>query len=121
MALTSDELNELAKTVTIGLTTYGRKTENPRRIEIWWFRVDGRFIITGTPGTRDWLANVINDPRVIVHVNGRDIEAMASPVLDWEFRRHVFTRPETSWYSTQDELDALVRMAPMIEVHLPTG
>lgn len=119
MTLTPDELDRLEAARTIDITTYGRRSGLPRRIEIWWFRVDGRFIITGTPGRRDWIANIINDPRIVVHVDGQDVESMASPVLDWEFRRRVFTQPETSWYSTQEELDQLVRSAPMIEVHLP--
>jgi hypothetical protein len=30
----------------------------------------------------------------------------------------VFTRPETSWYKTQAQLDLLVETAPMVEIHL---
>ncbi|MGD2102798.1 MAG: nitroreductase/quinone reductase family protein [Acidimicrobiia bacterium] len=101
---------------TIDLTTTGRRSGMPRRIEIWWFRVDGRFIISGTPGRRDWLANIHADPSVVVHVDGADIPARAVPVDDVEFRRRFFTRPSTSWYSTQAELDWLVRSAPMVEI-----
>ena len=118
MTFSSDELDRFASVLTIDITTFGRKTGLPRRIEIWWFRVEGRFIITGTPGRRDWIANVMHDPRLIVHVDGQDIESEATPILDWEFRRKVFTQPETSWYTTHEELDRLVRTAPMIEVHL---
>lgn len=120
MAFTPEQRDRLAATKTIDITTFGRRSGLPRRIEIWWFRVDGRFIITGTPGRRDWIANVIHDPRIIIHVNGSDIETTASPVLDWEFRRKVFTRSSTSWYTSQEGLDRLVRSAPMIEVHLPS-
>lgn len=116
MSFSAKELDHLASFRTIDITTYGRRSGLPRRIEIWWFRVDGRFIITGTPGRRDWIANVMHDPRLIVHVDDRDIEATAKPILDWAFRRMVFTQPETSWYSSQAELDRLVRTAPMIEV-----
>lgn len=118
MGLTDDDLERLATRRTIDITTTGRKTGLPRRVEIWWFYFEGRFIITGTPGRRDWLANLINDPRMTVHIDGRDIEATGTPILDYDFRRQVFTHPATSWYSSQEELDALVRMAPMIEVHL---
>jgi len=118
MRLSPDDLDRLASFQTIDLTTFGRKTGLPRRIEIWWFRVDGRFVITGTPGRRDWVANVIHDPRVIIHVDGHDIDSTASAILDWGFRKTVFTRPETSWYKTQEELDRLIRTAPMIEVNL---
>lgn len=118
MTLSPDELDRLAATRTVDITTYGRKSGLPRRIEIWWFRVDGRFIITGTPGRRDWIANVMHDPRIVVHVGGLDIETTASPILDWDFRRRVFTQPSTSWYTTQEQLDQLIRTAPMIEIQL---
>lgn len=112
------EIDQLAARRTIDLTTFGRKTGLPRRIEIWWFHVDGRFVITGTPGRRDWLANVIANPTVVVHVDGVDIEGTARVVEDAELRRMVFTQPSTRWYSTQVELDRLVATAPMIELQL---
>ena len=119
MDLTKSDLDRLASHLTIDLTTYGRRTGTARRIEIWWFRVGDRFVITGTPGRRDWLANVKADPHVIVHVDGLDIEASASVVADAGFRREVFTQPNTRWYTTQTQLDRLVATAPMIEIHLP--
>lgn len=118
MAFTAAELDRLALQRTIDITTFGRRSGLPRRIEIWWFRIEGRFIITGTPGRRDWLANVLHDPRLIVHANGWDIEATATSISDLEFRRRVFTSPQTSWYSTQRELDRLVDSAPVIELDL---
>jgi len=119
--LTGEVLDRLARVVTIDLTTRGRHSGLPRRIEIWWFRVDGRFVITGTPGRRDWFANVLGHPRVVVHVDGFDIEAPASVVTDLEFRRRVFTGPGLAWYRTQAGLEDLLTAAPMIEVHLETG
>lgn len=110
--------DSLASQQTIDLTTTGRRSGLPRRIEIWWFRVDGRFIITGTPGQRDWLANIRADPRVIIHVDGHDLTARAELIDDPEFRRRVFTAPHTSWYTTQTELDRLVATSPMVEIHL---
>jgi deazaflavin-dependent oxidoreductase (nitroreductase family) len=106
----------LAAQRTIDLTTRGRRSGRPRRVEIWWFHVEGRFIITGTPGRRDWLANIHADESVVIHVNGEDLPARAVPVDDLEFRRRFFTRPSTSWYSTQSELDHLVATAPMVEI-----
>lgn len=104
---------------TIDMTTYGRKTGMPRRIEIWWFHVGGRFVITGTPGRRDWLANVRSEPRVIIHVDDHDIHARVEEISDLELRRRVFNHGQTRWYSTQAELDRLIASAPMIEVKLP--
>jgi deazaflavin-dependent oxidoreductase (nitroreductase family) len=119
MPVTPADLDRFASIRTIDLTTYGRRSGQPRRIEIWWFRVNGRFIITGTPGRRDWLANVRANPSVIVHVDGRDIETTVSVIDDQDQRREVFSEPNTRWYSTQAELDRLLDEAPMIEVHLP--
>lgn len=107
---------DLASVKTIDLTTYGRKSGLPRRIEIWWFNVDGRFIITGTPGRRDWLANVRANPSVVIGVHGTEIEATAREIVDRGFRELVFSQRETRWYSTQSELLRLVETAPMIEV-----
>lgn len=111
-------VDELARHQTIDFTTYGAKTGLPRRIEIWWFLVEGRLIITGTPGRRDWLANIRSNSDVVVHVGGDDVAAMATEVTDPTFRRTVFTQPNTSWYTTQADLDRLVDTAPMIEIHL---
>ena len=118
-----DELirNRLERVRTIDVTTFGRRSGRPARIEIWWFSVDDRFIITGTPGPRDWYADVLADPRVIVHAVGGDHPARAVVIGDPEFRRHVFTRPEISWYATQAELDDLIERAPMIEVVFDAG
>lgn len=116
MELTAEELNRIAASRTIELTTIGRKSGEPRRIEIWWFRVNERFIITGTPGRRGWLANVIANPSIVIHANGSDIEATAKVIEDPDLRREVFTHPDTSWYSTQAERERLVAKSPMIEV-----
>jgi deazaflavin-dependent oxidoreductase (nitroreductase family) len=110
--------SDLANIRTIDLTTYGRRSGSPRTVEIWWFHVDGRFIITGTPGRRDWLANVRSRPEVVIGVSGVEIAAAVREVDDHELRRRVFTDRETRWYSSQAELDRLVETAPMIEVLL---
>lgn len=116
MPLTESELDRIASFRTIDITTIGRKSGKPRRLEIWWFRVDGRFIISGTPGKRDWLANLSTNPKLIVHVDGLDLAAFASPIADPEFRHHFFTGPTATWYATQSQLDRLVAEAPMVEV-----
>ena len=107
---------DLARYRTIDFTTVGRRSGEPARIEIWWFHVDGRFIITGTPGRRDWLANVRADPAIVVHTPLGDHPGTAAEVSDPAFRRRVFTDPQIGWYSTQAQLDDLVARAPMIEI-----
>lgn len=115
-ALDSRIIERLASTRTIDITTIGRRTGRPSRIEIWWFHVDGRFLISGTPGRRDWMANLLADPTIVVHAHGRDYPGVARVVEDPDIRRRFFTHPEVGWYRTQTDLDRLVAAAPMIEV-----
>jgi deazaflavin-dependent oxidoreductase (nitroreductase family) len=109
----------LANTHTIDLTTTGRRSGRPHRVEIWWFHFEGRFVVTGTPGPRDWLANVRADPRVVVHVEGRDLDAFAEEIDDDAFRRRLFGTRAASWYRSQAGLDRLVESAPMVELRFP--
>ena len=108
----------LASQRTVDLTTIGRQSERPRRIEIWWFRFEDRFIITGTPGRRDWLANIRANSSVIIHTRMGELAGTAREVLDLAFRRRFFESGESRWYSTQSGLDSLVAEAPMVEIVL---
>ena len=56
----------------IDLTTTGRRTGRPRRIEIFLHEQDGQLFISGMPRadrTRDWIHNITAERRVAV---GRD-------------------------------------------------
>lgn len=114
----SDLVADLAGVRTIRITTTGRRSGRPVHTEIWWFHFEDRFIITGTPGPRDWLANTRLAPRIVVHVLGQDLPATTVPVDDHEYRSRFFAQsvPEVRWYTEQAELDDLVSNAPMIEV-----
>jgi deazaflavin-dependent oxidoreductase (nitroreductase family) len=110
---------ELADDPTVDITTIGRRSGSPRRIEIWMLEVDGRFFITGTPGRRDWLANVIASPRVTLHLKRHakvDVPARAAVVTDAATRRMVLEHAAARWYRSQVDIDRLVAEAPMIEV-----
>ena len=111
-----ETLDRLAAATVIDITTIGRRSGRPSRIEIWWFRVDGRFVITGTPGPRHWLANLRADPSIVIHAPFGDFPGRAVVIDDPVFRRTVFTSPDTAWYTTQAELDVLVTTSPMVEV-----
>ncbi len=53
-ALKSDSL--------IDITTIGRKTGKPQKIEIVFHNFDGLLYISGRPGKRDWYANLVAKP-----------------------------------------------------------
>ena len=81
--------------------------------------IDGRFFITGTPGRRDWLANLAADPRLVVHLKRRahaDLQATATPLTDESIRRFVLEHPSAHWYRGQTPIDELVATAPMVEL-----
>ena len=108
----------LATQRTVNLTTIGRQSGKSRTVEIWWFRFEDRFIITGTPGRRDWLANIRANPAVIVHTRMGELRGTAREVLDPAYRQRFFESSETRWYSTQSGLESLVAEAPMVEIVL---
>ena len=116
MTLTKTMTQQLAATRTIDLTTIGNKSGEHRTIEIWWFHVDGRFVITGTPGRRHWLANIRADNSVLITTTYGEFLANAIEIHDRDIRHRVFTDPSTSWYNSQAELDALIASAPMVEI-----
>ncbi|HEY3830884.1 MAG TPA: nitroreductase family deazaflavin-dependent oxidoreductase [Acidimicrobiia bacterium] len=112
---------ELAADPTIDITTTGRRSGEPRRIEIWMFDLDGRFFIAGTPGPRAWLANLIAHPAFTVHLKRnahRDLPARATVVTDLGIRRRVADerrRVGGEWVANQND-DDFVAHAPMVEV-----
>jgi deazaflavin-dependent oxidoreductase (nitroreductase family) len=111
----------LEKDRTIDITTTGRKTGQPRRIEIWFHNLDGRLYITGTPGRRDWFANFQANPQFTFHLKGSvkaDLPASARPILDDTERRQVLSRILRSVGRDSSELDDWVENSPLVAVQL---
>jgi deazaflavin-dependent oxidoreductase (nitroreductase family) len=111
---------------TIDITTVGRRSGMPRRIEIWFHRVDGRWYLTGMPYPRSWYANVRAHPQFIVHLKHgvtADLPARALPV-DEATRRRVITdvlslqdRPEYgARLSQRQNLDVWLATSPLVEI-----
>jgi len=78
----------------IDITTIGRKTGQPHRIEIGFHRVEGELFICGTPGPRGWLANLKVNPEFVFHLKQSveiDLSATAIPIFSESDRRSVFT------------------------------
>ncbi len=71
------------------LTTTGRRSGQPRMIEIWFAEVEGRFYLIAEHGARaHWVRNIQADPRVKVrvgdrqfHGRGRTLEEMQDGTL----------------------------------------
>ena len=110
----------LASDETIDITTIGRKSGQPQRIEIWFKRLNGRTYITGTPGKRDWYANMLANPHFTFHLKQSiqaDLPAHAEPILDEDERRRILADPVMSWYQGRvRSLEELVEGSPLVEV-----
>ncbi len=110
----------LATDTTIDIVTRGRKSGKLHRIEIWFKQVDGRIYITGTPGPRDWYANLLEYPNFVFHLKESvqaDLPACARIIIDPAERRAVLSHPAMAWYHEQvDSLEELVKGSPLIEV-----
>ena len=113
----------LDQDLIIDITTIGRKSGARRRIEIWFFNIDGRIFITGTPGTRGWYANVIANPEITFYLKQSieaDITASCRPITDIKERR-------LTLLSIFDKLDGKRDInewalnSPLIEVYLNTN
>jgi deazaflavin-dependent oxidoreductase (nitroreductase family) len=79
----------------IDITTTGRRTGLPRRIEIFFYRAGGEtYLCSGTRGRpTDWYANLLATPEFTFHLKHHvraDLRARATPVTGAE-RRAVLT------------------------------
>ncbi len=122
MGPAADDQNRAALSLggTIDITTTGRRSGEPRRIEIVFHRIDGRMWISGRPSPRkrSWIANLEADPRLTVHLKGpiavADLPATARIVRDEAERRPILERVARAWGRT--DVDRMVAESPLIEV-----
>lgn len=120
----------LATDRIIDITTTGRQTGQPRRIETWLYRASGMLYLTGRPGRRSWLANIAADPALTVHIKTSataDLPATGRVVGDEAERRAILTeilgelraRVEATGGDTSPyDVEAWVARAPLVEVTL---
>ncbi len=104
---------------TIDITTTGRRSGKLRRIEIWFYRHDGRFFLSGAPGRRAWYANLLANPAFTFHVKGSvraDLPAVARPITDEAERREVVAGILEELGRGSGNLEAWVAGSPLAEV-----
>jgi deazaflavin-dependent oxidoreductase (nitroreductase family) len=104
---------------TIDITTTGRTSGEPRRIEIWFYRYDGRIFLSGSPGTRHWYANLVAHPEFTFHLKGSaqaDLPAVARPITDEAERREVITGILQELGRGYGSVDEWVASSPLAEV-----
>lgn len=79
---------------TIDITTTGRRSGEPRRIEIVFYRFEDSVYLSGIPGPRPraWLLNLTAEPRFIFHLKHgvvADLPARATVITDPQERHRV--------------------------------
>lgn len=114
---------------TIDITTTGRRSGQPRRIEIVFYRFGDDVYLSGIPAptTRNWLANVAAHAQFTFHLKHgvvADLPATATVIVDPAERRRVlaafveeFNRrngPDSPW--PKAVLDEWVECSPLAKV-----
>lgn len=112
-------------TGTCDLSTVGRRSGAVRRVETWYVVVDARIVVTGTPGPRDWLANLRREPGAVLHLRdpARDLPVTAQEVTGRSDRLRVVAEAWRlqPWYAEQPfSVEEWVAGSPMV-VLVPAG
>jgi deazaflavin-dependent oxidoreductase (nitroreductase family) len=112
----------LAKGHVIDITTTGRRSGAPRRVEIVFHNLGGRLYISGLPRaghTRAWLRNLADDPHLTFHLKGAvaaDLPATARIITDAEERRTILAQVAKVW--ARQDVETMIKYSPLIEVTL---
>jgi deazaflavin-dependent oxidoreductase (nitroreductase family) len=107
----------LSRGHTIDITTIGRRSGQPRRIELVFHNIDDRVVISGLPGRRGWYANLLANPEFTFHLKGAvkaDLPATARAILEPVERRAVMERVAHNW--GRRDLDVMLERSPLVEV-----
>ncbi len=117
----------LAKGGIVDITTTGRRSGLPRRIEIYLHNLDGQLWLTGKPGfPRDWIANLKADPRLTLHLKRgitADVAATGTVIDRPEEKAPVILRARVeSWGADPEQaradIDRWARTSPLVRVEL---
>jgi deazaflavin-dependent oxidoreductase (nitroreductase family) len=117
--LDSAVIEALGHPSTIDITTLGRKSGEPRRIEIVFFNFGGRLYISGMPSaerTRAWLLNMRANPAFTFHLKEdvqADLPAMAREITEPVERRGVIEQVARAW---RRDPEVMFAHSPLVEV-----
>jgi deazaflavin-dependent oxidoreductase (nitroreductase family) len=109
----ADIVEALRRDRTIDITTIGAKSGRPHRIETWAWLDGDTLYLTGSPGRRDWYANLLATPDLTLHLKRdvvADVPARARAIVDETERRSIFERLRPA------QADAWTAGSPLVEV-----
>jgi deazaflavin-dependent oxidoreductase (nitroreductase family) len=104
---------------TIDITTIGRRSGEPRRIEMVFHSFGGHLYISGTPNperTRAWLQNLRENPHFTFHLKQlvkADLPATAREITEDPERLAVLEKVARVW---KRDVEPMRTFSPLIEV-----
>lgn len=119
---------------TIDITTTGRRSGQPRRLEIVFYRLEDAIYLTGIPAPqpRSWLLNLVAEPRFTFHLKHgvvADLPAQATVITEPAQRRRLLAEvveqfnarqgPDSPWPTAV--LEEWVADSPLARVDFPSG
>jgi deazaflavin-dependent oxidoreductase (nitroreductase family) len=107
----------------IDITTIGRKSGQPRRIEIRFHSIGGKIYLSGLPGKRGWYANLLAGPHFTFHLKQSvqvDIAATGRAITDDDERRALFPHVIASFGRPAEALEKFMEGSKLVEVTLHT-
>ena len=115
--MTDDVRRALDRQQTVEITTIGRRSGRPRRIETWRYRAAGRYWLTGSPGARDWYANLVANPEFTLHLKNLDLPVRGRLVTDPQERAEIFAEivPGLDWAGS---LESWMEGSPLVEIEM---
>ena len=109
----------LAAGGVMDITTIGRRSGRPRRIELVFHNIDGRILISGRPGfPRSWIANLKANPRFTFHLKRgiqADLPATGRVITDREERERLIPAIAAGW---RYDPTLMIASSPLVEVTL---
>lgn len=114
----------------VDITTTGRHSGRPRRIEIVFYRFEDGIYLSGIPDSRprQWLLNLAAQPAFVFHLKHgvvADLPAVATVVTDPGERRRVMSLFVDQFNEANGPewpravLDEWVRGSPLVRVEFP--
>jgi len=75
--MAGDELQKVASQKLIHVTTTGRKTRKPHRVELWYAVKNGKVYLSHEGSDTDWMKNIRHSDRVSFEIGGKNFTGKA--------------------------------------------
>jgi deazaflavin-dependent oxidoreductase (nitroreductase family) len=114
-------IDAIAATEFCYLTTRGRRTGEPHRIEIWFVAHDDGAYLLSDSDRADWYRNLVADPTVTLEIGGQVRTTSAAPVGDDDPSNDAVRPAMAAKYqaSDADDLDRWSRTAWLVRIEWP--